>query len=101
VRGKTGAAHQSYTVDLFISIETALVTGGGTGIGKTIASALVQNGAKVYIAARNEAQLKEVSTRPFACHTIPLCLMHLPDSRGAQRTRTRDSPVHRRKSERR
>ncbi|KAG9318070.1 hypothetical protein JVU11DRAFT_134 [Chiua virens] len=37
----------------------ALVTGGGTGIGKAIASALVQNGAKVYIAARKEAQLKE------------------------------------------
>ncbi|KAG2132858.1 NAD(P)-binding protein [Suillus bovinus] len=37
----------------------ALVTGGGTGIGKTIASALVQNGAKVYIAARKESQLKE------------------------------------------
>ncbi|KAG2073503.1 NAD(P)-binding protein [Suillus decipiens] len=37
----------------------ALVTGGGTGIGRTIASALVQNGAKVYIAARKESQLKE------------------------------------------
>ncbi|KIM63746.1 hypothetical protein SCLCIDRAFT_1213899 [Scleroderma citrinum Foug A] len=41
--------------------KTALVTGGGTGIGKTIASALVQNGAKVYIAARNESQLKETT----------------------------------------
>jgi len=39
----------------------ALVTGGGTGIGKTIASALVQNGAKVYIAARKEAQLQEAA----------------------------------------
>ncbi|KAG2131273.1 NAD(P)-binding protein [Suillus bovinus] len=42
----------------------ALVTGGGTGIGKTIASALVQNGAKVYIAARKESQLKETVAEP-------------------------------------
>lgn len=32
--------------------KVALVTGGGTGIGKMIAAALVQNGAKVYIASR-------------------------------------------------
>ncbi|KIJ63348.1 hypothetical protein HYDPIDRAFT_41189 [Hydnomerulius pinastri MD-312] len=37
----------------------ALVTGGGTGIGKAIATALVHNGAKVYLAARKETQLKE------------------------------------------
>lgn len=40
----------------------ALVTGGGTGLGKTIASALVQNGAKVYIAARKEESLKQVGS---------------------------------------
>ena len=39
---------------------TAVVTGGGSGIGTMIASAYVQNGAKVYIASRKEAQLKEV-----------------------------------------
>ncbi|KIK96670.1 hypothetical protein PAXRUDRAFT_825687 [Paxillus rubicundulus Ve08.2h10] len=53
----------------------ALVTGGGTGIGKTIASALVQNGAKVYIAARKEGQLKEAladlnAQRPGSAHYI-------------------------------
>ena len=39
---------------------TAVVTGGGSGIGTMIASAYVQNGAKVYIASRKEEQLKEV-----------------------------------------
>ena len=38
-----------------------MVTGGGSGIGSMIASAYVQNGAKVYIASRKEKQLKEVS----------------------------------------
>ncbi|GAB1524149.1 hypothetical protein RhiTH_007302 [Rhizoctonia solani] len=37
----------------------ALVSGGGSGIGFMIASALVQNGAKVYIASRKEKQLQE------------------------------------------
>jgi hypothetical protein len=47
---------------LLAVVSPALITGGGSGIGKTIASALVQNGAKVYIAARKESQLKEVDT---------------------------------------
>ncbi len=38
----------------------AVVTGGGSGIGAMIASAYVQNGATVYIASRNEKQLRAV-----------------------------------------
>ncbi|KAH7102341.1 rhamnolipids biosynthesis 3-oxoacyl-reductase [Auriculariales sp. MPI-PUGE-AT-0066] len=41
--------------------KVALVTGGGSGLGTMMAAALVQNGAKVYIASRKEKQLKEVS----------------------------------------
>ncbi|PPQ96450.1 hypothetical protein CVT26_005122 [Gymnopilus dilepis] len=38
-----------------------LITGGGSGIGKMIATGFAQNGAKVYIAARKENQLKEAT----------------------------------------
>ena len=39
----------------------AVVTGGGTGVGAMFASAYVQNGATVYIAARKEGRLREVA----------------------------------------
>lgn len=41
---------------------TALVTGASQGIGKACALALAAAGAKVALAARNEAKLKEVAT---------------------------------------
>ena len=39
--------------------KVALITGGGTGIGKMISKAFVKNGAKVYIASRNQKNLEE------------------------------------------
>jgi short-subunit dehydrogenase involved in D-alanine esterification of teichoic acids len=42
-----------------VSHVTALVTGGGTGIGLMITQALVANGAKVYITGRREQDLKQ------------------------------------------
>ncbi|ORY75037.1 hypothetical protein BCR35DRAFT_293104 [Leucosporidium creatinivorum] len=56
--------------------KVALVTGGGSGLGEMMATALVQNGAKkVYIASRKEKQLKEVADRltaagPGSCEYI-------------------------------
>ncbi|KAF2707834.1 NAD(P)-binding protein [Pleomassaria siparia CBS 279.74] len=42
-----------------VSHVTALVTGGGTGIGLMISQALVANGAKVYITSRRDEVLKQ------------------------------------------
>lgn len=43
-----------------VSHITAIVTGGGTGIGLMITQALVSNGAKVYITGRREEALENV-----------------------------------------
>jgi short-subunit dehydrogenase involved in D-alanine esterification of teichoic acids len=43
-----------------VSHITAVVTGGGTGIGLMITQALVSNGAKVYITGRREKALQSV-----------------------------------------
>lgn len=43
--------------------KTALVTGGGTGIGRTLAKRLADEGAQVLIIGRNEDTLKESATQ--------------------------------------
>ena len=65
VKGKIGTTN-AVLAHFLTPSRTALVTGGGTGIGKMIASALAQNGATVYIAARKEGQLKAVRSYSLA-----------------------------------
>ena len=63
MKGKIGAYEnlvQNRVPKKFNQNGTAVVTGGGSGIGTMMACAYVQNGAKVYIASRKEEQLKEV-----------------------------------------
>lgn len=65
MKGKIGTFYQKlseYRIQVSSGLPIpALVTGGSSGIGKMIASGLVQNGVNVYIAARKESQLKEAS----------------------------------------
>jgi len=58
-----------------VSHITAVVTGGGTGIGLMITQALVTNGAKVYITGRRQEVLentvKTYNTGPGSLHALP------------------------------
>jgi len=83
VKGKIGAyAHSPRKAPPTLKRKhsVAVVTGGGSGIGTMIATAYVQNGAKVYVASRKEKQLKEVRA---GASTLMSGIMHrsasLPD----------------------
>lgn len=62
-------AHASSTSDLSVGNlfnfknHVVLVTGGATGLGEMAAQGFVQNGAKVIIASRKEAELKKTADR--------------------------------------
>lgn len=62
-------AHASTAADLTVSNlfnyndHVVLVTGGATGLGEMAAQGFVQNGAKVIIASRKEAELKKTADR--------------------------------------
>lgn len=68
--------HDLHATSLFdVSHVTAVVTGGGTGIGLMIAQALQSNGAKVYITGRRaevlEQTVKRHSTGPGSLEALP------------------------------
>jgi len=56
-----------------LSGQVALVTGGGTGIGKAIAQAMHAEGAKIIIVGRKEAVLKEAQTELGSDVEIMVC----------------------------
>lgn len=59
--------------------KTALVTGGGTGLGYEMSRALIQSGAKVMIAARREDVLKSAAERLMAENVGTTVLWHGAD----------------------
>ena len=57
---------------------TALVTGGGSGIGAACAAALTRAGARVTVLGRREARLREVVARGDAAETLAADITALP-----------------------
>ncbi len=58
-------------MDLQIEGKKYLITGASAGLGKAVATALMEQGAKVWLAARNERALEELMlTRPGQIHIM-------------------------------
>lgn len=51
-----------------LSNQVAIVTGGGTGLGRAMAEKFAENGAQVLILGRREAKLKEVAEKTANIH---------------------------------
>ena len=66
----------SVSRDLFsVSGKTALITGGGSGIGGFIAQSLADEGATILLVGRREDKLREVlGARDGRAFVIDLCL---------------------------
>jgi NADP-dependent 3-hydroxy acid dehydrogenase YdfG len=65
--------------------KTALVTGGGTGIGAACALALAQAGCRVAIAGRRLDKLREVASRHTAAPPMLVCAADVGDRQSVAR----------------
>ena len=87
---------QTHTLPFSLTGETALVTGGGTGLGLGIASCLAAAGAKVVLVGRREAELRSAcssigSQASFVAHDITR--LELADQLVQQAQTAAGSPV--------
>ncbi|KAF9447160.1 NAD(P)-binding protein [Macrolepiota fuliginosa MF-IS2] len=80
--------------------KVVLITGGGSGIGKMIATGFAQNGANVYIAARKEKQLQEAvaDIKKYASGKVGYIVANVNSKAGCdaliQEFRKRESKLH-------
>ncbi len=88
-----------------LSNETALITGGGTGLGKAIAQCLAEAGARVVIVGRRKEELEktvdEIGKRAtFLCHDVtavdkaPELIRAMKDKVGAPTILVNNAGIH-------
>lgn len=82
-----------------LTSKVALVTGGGTGIGKAIATQLAKNGASVAIAARNRSHIEdtaaELTAAGLAAFAVPMDVRNKSDiQRGVEQIVAKWGAIH-------